>query len=58
MMDGQHKPTRSHHKVASDTNEFYLPPGTEKMVSQRYKEWLKKRGLKGTSTMFRSRTIP
>jgi hypothetical protein len=43
MSDSTHKAPRSTYKVAADSNEFYMPMGTRKMVDDKYKEWVKRR---------------
>lgn len=52
MSESTHKAPRSWFKVASDANEFFLPKGTDKMVNDKYKEWLKRRSASSkTSTL-------
>ena len=51
MSDSTHKAPRSTHKVASDSNEFYMPMGTEKMVHDKYKEWVKRREGRASTTL-------
>jgi hypothetical protein len=50
MSESTHKSPRSWFKVASDANEFFLPKGTDKMVNDKYKEWLKRRSLDGKNS--------
>ena len=51
MSDSTHKAPRSTYKVAADSNEFYMPIGTEKMVHDKYKEWVKRREGRPSSTV-------
>ena len=51
MSDSTHKVPRSHCRVAADSNEFYLPNGTEKMVNEKYKEWVKRREGRASTTL-------
>ncbi len=50
MSDSTHRAPHSTFKVAADGNEFYMPMGTEKMVHDKYKEWVKRRALSCNSS--------
>jgi hypothetical protein len=51
MSDSTHKAPRSNFRVATDSNEFYIPHGTNKMINEKYKEWKKIReGLSSSTT--------
>ena len=51
MSESTRRAPHSTHKVAADSNEFYLPIGTNKMVDDKYKEWLKRREGRASSTV-------